>query len=142
MISMSPYSIQYVILYLIVYVTEHDRTVRMYNAHTFELLHVLSTGVHIPEWHTCTYLALEPNGSLVACATQNGFVCVWSLLTWERVAVGRLHAGSVEGLRWSSTSGLLATCSADCMVTVLRVNRSCLQMIPTREQHCIQELKL
>jgi WD40 repeat protein len=46
-------------------------------------------------------------------------VSVWSLRTGQRLAVRRLHAGSIEGLSWNAEHGLLASCSSDCTVAVV-----------------------
>jgi hypothetical protein len=33
----------------------------------------------IREWHTLTYLSLEPNGHRVAIGTQNGYVFIYDI---------------------------------------------------------------
>lgn len=93
-----------------------DRKVMVWNARTWALMHVFDTSEDIHDWHTLTYCALQPRGDKLCCVTQNGAVAVWGVgdgAPRQRRWVGKLHTGSVEGLAWSPTSDLLATCSSD-----------------------------
>jgi WD40 repeat protein len=92
-----------------------DKTVRIYDGKTWELLHIFESH-DVEEWHTITYLALETGGKRLACATQNGFLIVWDLESKKRVFGHKMHAGSIEGLRWNHKAGLITTCSSDCTV--------------------------
>ncbi|PRP86721.1 hypothetical protein PROFUN_02870 [Planoprotostelium fungivorum] len=96
-----------------------DQTIRIYETKDWNLLHVFTTE-DIEEWHTLTYLCIEPSGDRLAVASQNGYVCVWSLETKERLFAEKMHAGSIEGLCWER-DGHLRSCSSDCTVNVYRV---------------------
>jgi len=96
-----------------------DRTIRIWkenengwvNYHTFQT-------IHIAEWHTVTYLAIEEGGSKLACATQNGYIFLFDLLEKSEIICNRMHQSSVEGLVWKKSYNLLATCSSDCNINV------------------------
>jgi len=97
-----------------------DKTVRIWKAHTWELIHTFTTE-GVEGWHTVTYLALEKGGNRIVAATQNGYVIVWAIDTKEKLAGGKMHTGSVEGLALSQN--LVATCSSDLTVNVYDLNR-------------------
>ncbi|KAL6077883.1 Cytosolic iron-sulfur protein assembly protein CIAO1 [Balamuthia mandrillaris] len=95
-----------------------DKSIRVWNAKTWQLHHVFDTGEHNTEWHTVTYLALERGGHRLACSTQNGYLFVWCLITGQQLFGAKTHTASVEGLSWSHASGLLASCASDCTINV------------------------
>lgn len=98
-----------------------DRTVRLYDGPTLELLHVLDT-TELFGWHTLTYLAVEAGGRRLTVVTQHGYVVTWAVDgTPTRLAQARIHSGSAEGLVWCSASGLLASVSGDTGVVVMRL---------------------
>jgi WD40 repeat protein len=107
-----------------------DRTVRVMDGTTFEIIHIFSTH-DLYGWHTLTYLALHPsalssvNRLLLTCTTQNGYVVVWDVWSGGRVACGRIHCGSVEGLAWNRSTGTLATVGADCVVHLFELHLPC-----------------
>ena len=59
---------------------------------------------------------------MLVCTTQNGHVVVWDALTGERLARGKLHLGSIEGLAWQEEGSCLATVGADCVVNLFKLN--------------------
>lgn len=104
------------------------------DGNNFKLIHILSTS-DLYGWHTLTYLTLHlstcasssssltpPNNFLLTCTTQNGYVVVWDVMSSERVACGRIHCGSVEGLALNPTTGSLATVGADCVVHLFELD--------------------
>lgn len=86
-----------------------DETLRVYSPVTWNSLFVLKTSV-IQEWHTITYTAIKKDGHHVACVTQNGFLFVLDLKTFNCDVVERIHNGSIEGLAWRDK---LITCSSE-----------------------------
>lgn len=98
-----------------------DRTVRVRDGQTFEMVHVLS----IPEirgWYTLTYLSLDPVRNHCLCSTQNGFIVLWDVLKGDRLACWKMHSGSVEGLVWDKEFRQFATVSSDCVVNLFTVS--------------------
>lgn len=72
-----------------------DKIVRFRNPqNTFEIIHELETST-IKEWHTLTYLALEPNGHRVAIGSQNGYLFVFDIETKELLYGQKIHLGGV-----------------------------------------------
>eukprot|EP01130_Rhizamoeba_saxonica_P005972 TRINITY_DN2367_c0_g1_i1.p1 TRINITY_DN2367_c0_g1~~TRINITY_DN2367_c0_g1_i1.p1 ORF type:complete len:664 (-),score=128.92 TRINITY_DN2367_c0_g1_i1:738-2729(-) len=100
-----------------------DQTVMMWinTEDQWELHHVFDTKA-ITEWHTLTYLTILDNSVVVV--TQNGWIYAWDLRSKERIASGKMHMGSVEGLVSNISSNCFASCSSDCsiMVTKFKVN--------------------
>eukprot|EP00039_Didymoeca_costata_P008404 m.111683 g.111683 ORF g.111683 m.111683 type:complete len:844 (+) comp14067_c0_seq2:48-2579(+) len=67
-----------------------------------------------------TYLAINPQGTLVAVATMGGNLYIFSLTDTELPLVERrVHYGSIEGLQWAGNN-LITTCSSDCTVGLFR----------------------
>ena len=85
-----------------------------------ELIHIFNT-TEVEEWHTLTYLALEPKGKRVAVATQTGYVFMWNIETKEKLFGEKLHTGSIEGLRWNAAHKALVTTSSDCTTNLYTV---------------------
>lgn len=57
-----------------------DKIVRFRNPlKMFEIVHELETTT-IKEWHTLTYLSLEPNGERVAIGSQNGYLFIFNIV--------------------------------------------------------------
>lgn len=107
-----------------------DRTVRLTNGESYQLMRVLNT-MDIYGWYTLTYLSFHPakHSPLLLCTTQHGHVVVWDSLTAQRVTRGKMHLGSIEGLAWCEAGGAgeagggkVATVGADCVVNVFTVN--------------------
>nr|CAG4711275.1 unnamed protein product [Naegleria fowleri] len=86
------------------------------------LYHVFRTDHYGLDWHTLTYLQIEPKGHRLAACTQNGFVFVWDLRLRKLLSFGKAHQGSCEGLRWNEDRNLLATCSSDCTINIFDMN--------------------
>lgn len=102
------------------------QTVQLTCGETFELIRILNTK-DIYGWHTLTYLAFprsqEESFPLLVCTTQNGHVVVWDSATGKRLARGKVHLGSIEGLAWQNNGGhCLATVGADCVVNMFKLN--------------------
>lgn len=84
----------------------------------FEIIHELETST-IKEWHTLTYLALEPNGKRVAIGSQNGYLFIFDILSKELLFGEKIHLGGVEGMDWRN--GRLITCSSDLCVSIAKL---------------------
>lgn len=98
------------------------QTVRLTCGESFELIRILNTK-DIYGWHTLTYLAFQRTGDspLLVCSTQNGHIVVWDGLTGQRLARGKIHLGSIEGLALQSGGNCLATVGADCVVNMFKI---------------------
>jgi len=62
---------------------------------------------------------------MLCVTTQNGHVVIWRVGSAQSANVvyhGRVHAGSIEGLDVGQSSGLMTTCSADCVVHVVSIH--------------------
>jgi WD40 repeat protein len=96
-----------------------DTHVMIWNAARFELLHAVHTEA-LDEWHTLTYVALEPGpaGHRVVAVTQNGYAVSWDATTGVLLSHNKVHAASIEGLAWNPRTSLIATCSSDCSTVV------------------------
>lgn len=95
-----------------------SQTIRLVDGSSFQLLRTLDTK-DIHGWFTLTYLTFEPTegSSRLACATQNGHILVWGVSSGgQLVARGKVHCGSVEGLKWEGHCRQLVSCAADCNV--------------------------
>lgn len=89
--------------------------------HNFEVAMELETST-VREWHTLTYLALEPQaGTRVAIGSQNGYLFIFDLVQGRFVYAEKVHLGGVEGLVW--TNDMIITCSSDLTVNVLRIGK-------------------
>ena len=105
------------------------QTIRVIDGTSFNIIHIFSTH-DLYGWHTLTYLALHPSEPsvtmssrlLLTCTTQNGYVIVWDVYSSGRVACGRIHCGSIEGLTWNKSTGSLATVGADCVVHLFELH--------------------
>lgn len=64
-----------------IYVTcSDDKVVRFRDPNEeFRIVHEIETST-IREWHTLTYLCLEPNGHKVAIGSQNGYLFIYDIL--------------------------------------------------------------
>ena len=94
-----------------------DKTVRINNGETFELLHILNTS-EIHGWYTFSYLSINPLLSAVLCSSQNGYLVMWDLDSLNLLFCKKLHCGSIEGLEWSKISHNFASVGSDCIVNV------------------------
>lgn len=94
-----------------------DRTVRIYDGVTFDLLHVVNT-YDVYGWHTLTYMCLCRTKELLIVSTQNGFLVVWDLKKedYRCVAKWKMHSGSIEGLDLPSDESSIFTIGSDCVV--------------------------
>lgn len=100
-----------------------DQTVRIYDGVTFTLIKMVDT-YSIYGWHTLTYMCIQPKRNLLICATQNGYLVVWNLDTFECLTERKIHGGSIEGLALDKNEQFVFTTSSDCVV-----NRLCLSCI-------------
>ena len=85
---------------------------------SFEVVYELETST-IKEWHTLTYLALEPNGHRVAIGSQNGYLFIFDIATKEMVFGEKIHLGGIEGMDWVGSK--LVTCSSDLCLSVATI---------------------
>jgi len=96
-----------------------DQTFRFYNPKKdFELLFTDSTSF-VREWHTLTYLSLEPNGTRLAVGAQNGYLFIYDIVNKKFEFSEKVHTGSIEGLDWKKN--VLVTCSSDNTINVIRL---------------------
>ena len=93
------------------------------------LLARYTSAVAIPKWHTLTYVVIEPLVERAYVVSQNGFLFYVPLtgvdfpehdpevdmLSPPSPAL-RVHAGSIEGLTYSSCAQVFVTCSSDCSI--------------------------
>lgn len=84
----------------------------------FKILYEVETST-IKEWHTLTYLALEPQGSKVAVGSQNGYLFIYDIAGRELLFGEKVHMGGVEGLDWVGNK--IITCSSDLCVNIFEV---------------------
>jgi WD40 repeat protein len=88
-----------------------DRVIRFRDPNDgFRILFEVSTSP-IKEWHTLTYLALEPRGHRVAVGSQNGYLFVFDIERRELVFGENVHMEGIEGLDWVGNK--ICTCSSD-----------------------------
>jgi WD40 repeat protein len=99
-----------------------DRTVMLWDPSTWEVYHILRSK-DVAGWYTITYHALERNGHRIICGTENGYALAWDLNKREQLLCGRLHNGSIEGLHWNHSTGMIATCSSDCNAMLLQFDQ-------------------
>lgn len=92
-----------------------DKTARIYNGISFELLHIVNT-YNIYGWHTLTYLCIDNIKDRLICSTQNGYLSIWNLKTYEVVYQEKLHGGSIEGMVLDSEQKFIYTVGSDCVV--------------------------
>lgn len=60
----------------------------------FKVLFEIETST-IKEWHTLTYLALEPEGTRVAVGSQNGYLFIYDILKKELQFGEKIHLGGI-----------------------------------------------
>jgi len=96
-----------------------DKTVRIYDGASLDLLHIFTT-TEVEEWHTITYLAIERGGHRVAVSTQSGYIFIWDIGKKQKHFGEKMHAGSIEGLIWNHKSSFLVSCGSDCNVNVYK----------------------
>jgi len=92
-----------------------DKTCRIYDGETFQLLKVVNT-YDIYGWHTLTYMCINSEKDLLICSTQNGYVVMWDLSSYKKVYEEKLHDGSIEGLVLDMKQEHLYTVGSDCAV--------------------------
>ena len=90
-----------------------DRSVRVYDPKTWQLLHTFWTTV-IREWHTLTYATIDEEKDLAIVVSQNGYLFLLNLLDFDVKYRKKIHYGSAEGL--SRVGRKVATCSSECSV--------------------------
>ena len=72
-----------------------DKIVRFRNPEKdFELIFELETST-IREWHTLTYLCLEPEGHRVAVGTQNGYLFIYDIRARDLLFGEKVHLGGI-----------------------------------------------
>ena len=84
----------------------------------FEVMFEVETST-IKEWHTLTYLALEPRGHRVAIGSQNGYLFIYDIWKRELLFGEKVHLGGIEGL--DGNGNKICTCSSDLCINVLEV---------------------
>jgi hypothetical protein len=82
------------------------------------MVQTLNTHEIVSEWHTITYISLEEGGTHLAVSTQNGYIIIFSLVTWTPVFCEKLHLGGIEGLCWKKN--MLVACSSDLNITLIK----------------------
>jgi len=93
-----------------------------------ELQEILNTK-DVSEWHTLTYLSIDPHTNLLACATQNGYIHLWNLKEKRKIYGEKVHSGSIEGLSFHrfpedpNNELYLSSCSSDCTVHVYEMTK-------------------
>ena len=98
-----------------------DMRVMVWDPLKWELLRTVQTD-QLEEWHTLTYVSIEPGpGSRIVAVTQNGYFVAWDGITGKHLSHHKIHAASVEGLVWDPRTSFLATCSSDCSATVFQI---------------------
>lgn len=98
-----------------------DMRVMVWDPVKWELLRTLQTD-QLDEWHTLTYVCIEPGpGIRVVAVTQNGYAVFWDALSGTPLSHHKIHAASIEGLVWDSRTSLIATCSSDCSAAVFTI---------------------
>jgi WD40 repeat protein len=93
------------------------------NKNRWGLFHIFKTEGYGLDWHTITYLALDKQGTKLACATQNGYMFVWDISTLQLLARGKMHNGSIEGLSWCHANQYFASVSSDCTINIYEVTK-------------------
>ena len=94
-----------------------DKIVRFRDpSNEFKVMDEVETST-IKEWHTLTYLSLEPSGSRVAVGSQNGYLFIYDIKEKELLFGEKTHLGGIEGLDW--VGGKLVTCSSDLCVSLI-----------------------
>jgi WD40 repeat protein len=89
-----------------------DKTARIWNAATGQLLHTLP---HDDKVYT---FALSPDGTKVATASYDRTVAIWEIATGRQLARLTGHADQVRGVAWSPDGSKLASGSLDQTVRV------------------------
>jgi len=99
-----------------------DDFVRIYKENPenglLELDYTLNTHF-ITDWHTLTYLSLQPNGEHLGVVSENGYLFVWNLINKEMVFSSKIHSGSIEAMDWKGN--LIVCCSSDCTFSVVNI---------------------
>jgi len=95
-----------------------DRTIRIYDGLTFELITVLKTEL-VYGWYTLTYMEINEKNDRLFVTTQNGYLLSWDLNSFELIFCEKLHAGSIEGIALSKDGQSLVTLGSDCVVNML-----------------------
>lgn len=97
-----------------------DQTIKIYDPiNQFTHISTLSTKDIVLDWHTITYIALEENGTHLACSTQNGFIVIFDLQTNKPMFCEKVHMGGIEGLCWKGN--LLVSCASDLNLTIIKI---------------------
>lgn len=86
-----------------------DRTVRLWDVESGQLVHTLVTGGELFD------LAFSPDGTLVAAATNNATVELWSVSEGRRVRV-LAHGGGVTSVAFAPDGKLLAAGAYDARI--------------------------
>ena len=97
-----------------------DRTVRIHNGRTYELLNILQTD-KIHGWYTLTYLSINTSKDWLLCSTQNGYLILWDLATKHCMFCNKLHCGSIEGLEWNDSFQNFASIGSDCIANIFSI---------------------
>lgn len=104
-----------------------NRTIRLWDPLQGKQLRQVTTTQRVANWHTLTYLTIDPSSSLAICSTQNGYLCIWDFaaaLAQEDhdndesflVFAKKIMTGSVEGLAFDRNHRTIGCCSSDNLV--------------------------
>lgn len=85
-----------------------NRKVRVFDAHTSELMYEIRDH---NEWIEAA--AFSPDGLFLATADRAGIILVWESDTGRKVAELRGHTGMIHGLAWSPDGATLASVGQD-----------------------------
>jgi WD40 repeat protein len=89
--------------------------------HNFEVFVEIETST-VREWHTLTYLALEPNqGTRVAIGSQNGYLFIYDMREGKFVYAKKVHLAGIEGFVWAADK--IITCSSDLVINILKIGK-------------------
>ena len=96
-----------------------DKVIRFRNPKDgFKVLFEVQTTT-IKEWHTLTYLALEPNGYRVAVGSQTGYLFIYDIRGKDLLFGEKIHLGGIEGLDWKDNK--ICTCSSDLCINIIEL---------------------
>mmetsp|Transcript_10610 Transcript_10610/g.15935 ORF Transcript_10610/g.15935 Transcript_10610/m.15935 type:complete len:227 (+) Transcript_10610:3-683(+) len=84
------------------------------------LLHTFDATSNVLGWFTFTYLRFQRDANILACGTENGYVCIFDMNKMQPLYTKCVHRGSIEGLECNK-NGLLVTVASDCSIVVIQI---------------------